>query len=174
LPSPVHVQEARKPFGIRNVSLSARHVLGEARIDQNHLNGFFQDIKDRTPVDAGTPHGNDRALVFAQLSFQRSQITGKSPEFTLLDALTGGCLHDQTRGHHLLVNVQTAANRVHHLQYFGILSSGHGNLLFDLVFSKAAMVLFRMVFSFSVRRGDGAHGRAPSNQIPNVSRCFRP
>jgi hypothetical protein len=53
---------------------------------------------------------------------------------------------------HILVNVQTAANRMQHLQYFGILFPGHGNLLFDfLVFTcELAMVFPKRVFSSSV------------------------
>jgi hypothetical protein len=68
---------------------------------------------------------------------------GESAKLAVLNALTCGCLHDQTRSYRLLVNIQTAANRMQYLYHFGIFFFSHGNLPFYMFsFIEDAMVLF--------------------------------
>ncbi len=60
------LMQALQPLGIADVGLATRHVLGVARVDQNHLEAWLlQDLEHRNPVDPGRLHGDrlDPALL---------------------------------------------------------------------------------------------------------------
>jgi hypothetical protein len=136
-------QKSGKPFAVGHVGLSTGQMLGVAGIDENYPNRSFQDIEDRAPVDSGTLDGDCRTLVIEQPIFQGLQITGESTKLTLFNTLAGRRLRNQTCSHRFFMNVQTTANRVQYLHYFGIFFSSHGNLPFDwFLFFEDAMVFF--------------------------------
>jgi hypothetical protein len=123
-------QQTRKPFAIGHIGLATGQMFGVACVDKNHLNEPFQDVEDGAPVDACTLYSNDGTFAIEQPLFQGPQLTGESAKFAVLNVFTCGCLRDQTRGHRLFVNVQTAANWMQYFQHSGIFFSGHGNLRF--------------------------------------------
>ncbi len=66
-------QQVGEPFTILNVRFVAGHRLHVLGVDQDDLKAAFQDVEDRSPIDAGAFHGHMGDLADWQPVGQRLQ-----------------------------------------------------------------------------------------------------
>ena len=110
-------QQVRQPFTVLDIGLVTRNGLHMLRIDQNDLKTAFQDVKDRTPIDAGTFHADVGHALTAQPVSQSLQLDGGGAKGAHLAVHLAGRPGEQhTRHHRLLMDIESGTVRIQHAE----------------------------------------------------------
>jgi hypothetical protein len=103
------------PLAVLHVGLAPRDLLDVLGVDQQHLDGAFQQVEHRLAVHPGRCHGHDRDLLGPEPVEPVQQVGGRGPE--RLDFLAGAAVQPADTGDDgVLVDIQTGTDgreRIH-------------------------------------------------------------